>query len=287
VRNGEVNDLVGDYGHLIVDECHHLSAVSFELVARRSNARHVLGLSATIARKDGHHPIIFMQCGPVRYRVDAKSQAATRPFNHKVTIRETGFRLAPDRESQSLMQITAIYAALAKDEKRTKLVARQMMRMVEEINRRVDTLPHDHDQPHDSLRVTCMTCHRGVSRPVPLEQLIAQTAQTSGADSAARAYRALRERYYGRAAYDFGEPTLDIAAFRLGRAGKYDEAFAILKLNEEQFPNSSNAATFRGNINLMKGDTTAAIASFREAVKRDSTNGEAQGRLRALTRSSP
>ena len=176
----------------------------------------------------------------------------------------------------------------AKDEKRTKLTARQMMRMVEEINRRIDTLPHDHDQPHDSLRVTCMTCHRGVSRPVPLEQLIAQTAQVSGTDSATRAYRALRERYYGRAAYDFGEPTLDIAAFRLARASKFDEAFAILKLNEEQFPNSSNAATFRGNINLLKGDTAAAIASFREAVKRDSTNGEAQGRLRQLTtRSSP
>jgi hypothetical protein len=175
----------------------------------------------------------------------------------------------------------------AKDEKRTKLTARQMMRMVEEINRRVDTLPHDHDQRHDTLHVTCNTCHRGVSRPVPLEQLIAETAQGSGADSATRAYRALRERYYGRASYDFGEPTLDIAAFRVARAGKFDEAFALLKLNEEQFPNSSNAATFRGNINLMKGDTAAAIASFREAVKRDSTNGEAQGRLRALTRSSP
>ena len=172
----------------------------------------------------------------------------------------------------------------AKDEKRAKLVARQMMRMVEEINRRVDTLPHDHDQPHDSLRVTCMTCHRGVSRPVPLEQLIAQTAQSAGADSAARAYRALRERYYGRAAYDFGEPTLDIAAFRLGRAGKFDEAFAILKLNEEQFPSSSNAAVFRGNITLMKGDTAGAIAAFREAVRRDSTNGEAQNRLRQLVR---
>ena len=171
----------------------------------------------------------------------------------------------------------------AKDEKRTKLVARQMMRMVEEINRRVDTLPHDHDQPHDSLRVTCTTCHRGVSRPVPLEDLIARTAQSSGADSASRMYRALRERYYGRAAYDFGEPTLDFAAFRLGRAGKYDEAFAILKLNEEQFPNSSNAATFRGNITLMKGDTAGAIAAFREAIKRDSTNGEAQNRLRQLT----
>jgi len=169
-----------------------------------------------------------------------------------------------------------------KDDKRTKLTARQMMRMVEEINRRLDTLP-DHMQMTSHVEVTCQTCHRGVSRPMPLEQLIMETAQASGVDSATRAYRALRDRYYGRAAYDFGEPTLDVAAFRLARAGKYDEAFGILKLNEDQFPSSSNAATFRGNINLMKGDTSAAIAAFREAVKRDSTNGEAQNRLRQLS----
>lgn len=122
VRNGEVSDVVADYGHLIVDECHHLSAVSFELVARRSKARYVLGLSATVARKDGHHPIIFMQCGPVRYRVDAKSQAATRSFGHTVHLRETGFRLAPDLASQSPLQMPALYAALAHDEKRNDLI---------------------------------------------------------------------------------------------------------------------------------------------------------------------
>jgi predicted negative regulator of RcsB-dependent stress response len=158
-----------------------------------------------------------------------------------------------------------------------------MMRMVEEINRRLDTLP-EHQQMASHVEVTCTTCHRGVARPMSLEQLIQETAQTAGADSAARAYHALRERYYGRAAYDFGEPTLDIAAFRLARAGKFDAAFAILRLNEEQFPASSNLATFRGNISLLRGDTTAAIAAFREAVRRDSTNGEAQGRLRQITR---
>ncbi|WP_425411950.1 TOTE conflict system archaeo-eukaryotic primase domain-containing protein [Magnetospirillum moscoviense] len=77
-RKGEVDDIVGEYGHLIIDECHHLSAVSFEAVARRCKAKYVLGLSATVTRKDGHHPIIFMQCGPVRFRVDAKRQAALR-----------------------------------------------------------------------------------------------------------------------------------------------------------------------------------------------------------------
>ena len=66
-------DLVGEYGHVIVDECHHLAAVSFEMIARAAKARFMLGLSATVTRKDGHHPIIFMQCGPVRHRVDART----------------------------------------------------------------------------------------------------------------------------------------------------------------------------------------------------------------------
>ena len=91
VRKGEVDDLVGDYGHLIIDECHHLSAVSFERVARRAKARYVLGLSATVTRKDGHHPIIAMQCGPIRYSVSAKSEAAKRPFDHVARIRRTNF----------------------------------------------------------------------------------------------------------------------------------------------------------------------------------------------------
>jgi photosynthetic reaction center cytochrome c subunit len=171
----------------------------------------------------------------------------------------------------------------AKDEKRTKLVARQMMRMVEEINRRLDTLPeHDHSGPN--LQVTCATCHRGVSRPMPLATLIEATTTSAGADSATRLYRALRQRYYGRDAYDFGEPSLNIAAFRLARARRFDEAFALLRLNEELFPGSSGLYVFRGNIHLMQGDTTAAAAAFREAMRRDPANDEAKGRLRAIRR---
>ncbi len=104
VRKGVVDDRVADYGHLIIDECHHLSAQSFELVARRAKARFVLGLSATVVRKDGHHPIIFMQCGPVRHRVDAKQQADARPFSHHVIVRPTGLRpmleADPDRRQE-------------------------------------------------------------------------------------------------------------------------------------------------------------------------------------------
>jgi len=171
----------------------------------------------------------------------------------------------------------------AKDEKRTKLVARQMMLMVQEVNRRLDTLPeHDHDQMVAKIEVTCATCHRGVTRPVNLATLIQQTDSVAGLDSAVRAYRALRTRYYGRDSYDFGEQSLNAAAFRLARANKFDDAFALLRLNEEQFPGSSGMYVFRGNISLMKNDTAAAVAAFREAVKRDTTNQEAKGRLRAL-----
>lgn len=122
VRKGEVSDLVAGYGHLVVDECHHLSAVSFELVARRSKARCVLGLSATVARKDGHHPIIFMQCGPVRHRVDARSQAARRTFAHHVRLRETGFQLPSRQDDGRSLSMPAIYAMLAGDEGRNALI---------------------------------------------------------------------------------------------------------------------------------------------------------------------
>ncbi|MGR4864199.1 TOTE conflict system archaeo-eukaryotic primase domain-containing protein [Caulobacter sp. LARHSG274] len=127
-RKGEVDDIVGDYGHLIVDECHHLSAVSFELVARRTKARYVLGLSATVTRKDGHHPIIFMQCGPVRKRVDARTEAARRPFDHRVRIRQTAFCL-PD--SAATVPIQDIYRELAGDEARNDLIFNDVLAALE------------------------------------------------------------------------------------------------------------------------------------------------------------
>ena len=169
----------------------------------------------------------------------------------------------------------------ASDDKRTKLVAREMMRMVQEINRRLDTLP---GRTNPGLGVTCATCHRGAARPVPLAVLMTDAATAAGADSAIRAYRALRQRYYGRDAYDFGELSLNSAAFRLARAGKFDDALALLRLNEELYPGSSGMYVFRGNVFLMRGDTTAAATAFREAIRRDSTNGEARGRLRAISR---
>ena len=118
------------YGHLVVDECHHLSAVSFEAIAREAKARYVLGLSATVARKDGHHPIIFMQCGPVRYRVDARQQAAERPFEHKVAFRQTQFRASRSMPGEPIA-IQELYAQLASDEARNDLIFEDVLAALE------------------------------------------------------------------------------------------------------------------------------------------------------------
>ena len=130
VRDKRVDDIVADYGHLVVDECHHISAVSFEAVARRAKARYVLGLSATITRKDGHHPVVFMQCGPVRYRVNAKDQADRRPFQHRAVLRPTGFRMPDDMDGERL-PIQKVYAALAADEDRNALIFDDVLKALE------------------------------------------------------------------------------------------------------------------------------------------------------------
>lgn len=132
VRKGVVKDCVADYGHLIVDECHHLSAHSFELVARRTKARFVLGLSATVTRKDGHHPIIFMQCGPVRHRVDAKAEAISRPFEHSVIVRPTGFRPVSQADSDPRTQFHDLYCELIADSDRNGKIREDILQSVHE-----------------------------------------------------------------------------------------------------------------------------------------------------------
>ncbi|HEY4049054.1 MAG TPA: DEAD/DEAH box helicase family protein, partial [Acidobacteriaceae bacterium] len=132
VHKGIVDEMVGHYGHVIVDECHHLSAYSFEQVARHAKARFVTGLSATVTRKDGHHPIIFMQCGPLRHRVNAKKQAAAHPFEHVVIVRPTGFRPLRAPNSDLRAQFRELYDELICDGNRTQLICKEVVQAVRE-----------------------------------------------------------------------------------------------------------------------------------------------------------
>jgi len=130
-QDGVVDDIVGNYGCLVVDECHHISAVSFEQVVRQCKAKYITGLSATVTRKDGHHPIIFMQCGPVRYKVSDRSQADKRPFDHKVIVRPTNFRLPPHLQNSTAQSIQEVYTLLANDDLRNRMVVDDVVAAVQ------------------------------------------------------------------------------------------------------------------------------------------------------------
>ena len=131
-RRGVVDDLVGNYGHIVVDECHHVPAASLEQILRQAKARYITGLSATVARKDGHHPIIFMQCGPVRYRVDARKQALSRPFTHAVFVRPTGFRSSVTGAQDLRVRFQDVCDELTRSEARTRLICEDVLAAVGE-----------------------------------------------------------------------------------------------------------------------------------------------------------
>jgi superfamily II DNA or RNA helicase len=127
VSGGEVMDFIRDYGLVIVDECHHVPAFSFEQILKKIQAKYIYGLTATPARRDGHQPIIFMHCGPVRFRADARKEAAKRPFEHLVIPRFTGFRAPIDREEQE-MSIQEFYSRIATDEWRNQQIVDDVIR---------------------------------------------------------------------------------------------------------------------------------------------------------------
>ena len=124
-----VKDFVAEYGQVIVDECHHLSAFTFEQVMKQVKAKYILGLTATPKRKDGHHPIIYMQCGPSRFKLSARSMTAATPFDHEVISRLTEFCLPSE---QIDITIQELYAALANDSARNELIVADLVRAVED-----------------------------------------------------------------------------------------------------------------------------------------------------------
>lgn len=121
-----VKGFVKEYGMIIVDECHHVAAFTFERVLKSAKAKYVYGLSATPTRKDGHHPIIFMQCGPVRYLVDAKSQAEKRSFSHHAIPRFTRTRLP------GIDKIQELYAGIAANSSRNELLVEDTLKLITE-----------------------------------------------------------------------------------------------------------------------------------------------------------
>jgi superfamily II DNA or RNA helicase len=118
-RQGEINPLVESYGHIIVDECHHVGAASFDAILKRAKAKYVLGLTATPIRRDGQQPIIFMQCGPTRYTA-AKPAGAP----HDLTVTPVTLHTRIDLPQETGIQ--DVFRHLACDPDRTTAIATEI-----------------------------------------------------------------------------------------------------------------------------------------------------------------
>lgn len=121
-----VKPFVQDYGLVIVDECHHVSSITFEQVLMSIKAHTIYGLTATPIRKDGHQPIIFMQCGPIRFSTDVKSQIAKQSFDRFLIPRFTSYNsILEDR-----LSIATLYKYLSEDEIRNNLIVEDICKAV-------------------------------------------------------------------------------------------------------------------------------------------------------------
>jgi superfamily II DNA or RNA helicase len=129
VRKDKVDAIVSKYCHVIVDECHHIPAFSFERIMNEVNARYIVGLTATPHRKDGLHPIIQMQCGPIRFSETLNKASIDRPFEHCLIIRETDFKPEDESEEPSIQEI---YRLLLLDESRNNMILDDIINALDE-----------------------------------------------------------------------------------------------------------------------------------------------------------
>lgn len=130
-KQDNIDDIVKKYGLVIVDECHHISAFSFEQVLKKIRAKNVYGLTATPIRKDGQHPIIYMQCGKIRYRVSNKELKQNKEMEHSVIVRKTNYKYIPE-EYKEKIQIAEILTNIAKSEYRNNIIVEDIKNVIEQ-----------------------------------------------------------------------------------------------------------------------------------------------------------
>ena len=132
-RKGVVDPRVKEYGQIIVDECHAVAAETFEAIVDAAPSRYVLGLSATVMRRDGHDPLIMMQLGPIRHRVEPKSLAKREPFAHVIHVRQTSFRMkASLPEDDGRFCYDGMLKEMIADAARNRLIAEDVIAAVKE-----------------------------------------------------------------------------------------------------------------------------------------------------------
>ncbi len=169
---------------------------------------------------------------------------------------------------------------MASDDKRTKKVAREMMRLTMDINAKLPVAVSK--SATDATRVQCATCHRGVAIPKQLTDILTDTATASGLPAATTQFRDLRKQYYGGQSYDFSEVSLTTLAQRANAANKPDDAIAWLQLNLEFYPQSARTYQLLGAVYAGKKDTANAIKSLEKCLEIDPQNAQAKRQLEQL-----
>ena len=144
-KREDIHEILDSYGQIIIDECHHISAFSFETILKQAKAKFILGLTATPVRRDGHHPIIFMQCGPIRHTA---AQPKNLPTELEVWPQHIPAPSCPDDA-----EIQDVFKALVNDVKRTEKIARDIVNAYQE-GRKVLVLTERTE--HLSLLQTCL-----------------------------------------------------------------------------------------------------------------------------------
>lgn len=130
-KQDNIEEILKDYGLIIIDECHHISAFSFEQVLKNVRAKYVYGLTATPIRKDGQHPIIYMQCGNIRYRVSNKELKQNKEMEHTVIVKKVNYKYIPEEPKDKIL-ISEILTDISKCNYRNNIIIQDIKNVVEQ-----------------------------------------------------------------------------------------------------------------------------------------------------------
>ena len=165
------------------------------------------------------------------------------------------------------------------DENPNKDVARAMLNMLGDIN---DHLKKIEPSGEERVNMWCHTCHRGRPRPMTLGEELTEKFKADGADAALSHYGVLREEFYGRGAYDFGEESLNEIGYAILGMGQIETAIKVFQLNVEQFPESGNAYDSLAEAHMKAGNKDLAIEFYEKSLEKNPKNKSAEEKLKEL-----
>lgn len=151
------------------------------------------------------------------------------------------------------------------DSKWTKKIAREMLKMVADINGRVSNIEASPRQ--QKVQVACITCHRGQYRPVLILSALEEARDVGGIDAVIAKYSELRERYFGNHTYDLRPSTLAGFARKVASEGDTDGSIKILDFANQNFPDQERVLFALARVHQQRNENDQAIEFLRRLVQ--------------------